>query len=156
MNISVGYVLGHFCEFLLFLYYTNTSFYPRKSYFKSNLISLLGYGVLFGIGLFRKAPISIPAFFIVNVILLMYCYNVKLRNAMFYSLIFDSLSCIGEYITMYILGLRYDLSHVQTTFTSYQMMIITIGGKIIYLIGILFLKRLTAKKPYMTATLQRY
>lgn len=148
MRISIGYTLGHLCEFILFIYFANTSFYPRKKYIISTLISLFGYILLFGIGIWGKAPISILSFFIVNVVLLMHCYNVKLRNAVFYSLILDTLSCIGEYIVMYILGLRYNhgWGWAQITFTLYQTMTISIGGKLIYLIGILFLKNFTIKK----------
>lgn len=147
MTISIGYILGHFCEFLLFIYFANTSFYPRKSYIKSNIISLCGYAILFGIGLWGKAPISILSFFIINVALLMYCYNIKLRNAMFYSLILNTLSCIGEYIIMYVLGLRYNKNAwSDIIFTSHQTLAISIVGKFIYLIGIIFLNHFTKKK----------
>ena len=144
MTISVGYVLGHVFEFLLFAYFANTSFYPRKNYIVSNIISLCGYAILFIIGLWGRAPVSILAFFIINIILLVYEYNINFKNAIFYSLILDTLSCIGEYIIIYILGLRYGSNDFFVT--SHQTMLISIGGKIIYLIGILFLKKFVNKK----------
>ena len=144
MNIDIGYILGHLCEFLMFIYFANSCFYPRKKYIFSSLISLCGYIILFGIGLLGKAQVSILSFFIVNVALLVYCYKIKLRNAIFYSLILDTLSCIGEYIIMYILGIRYGIYNF--TFTVYDTMAISVGGKTIYLMGVLFLKHLTNKK----------
>jgi hypothetical protein len=143
---NIGYILGHFCEYLLFIYYADACFYPRKSYKKSNLISFFGYFILFAVGLTGKAPISIAAFFIVNIILLMYCYNVKLKNAIFYSLILDTLSCIGEYIIVYALESRYDIVSEKIILTLRQTMLILIGGKLIYLAGIIFLKHFTIKK----------
>ena len=144
MITEIGYILGHLCEFILFIYYANTSFDPRKSNRRSNLISLCGYIVLFGAGLLENPIISITSFFIVNILLLVYCYNVKLRNAIFYSLILDALSCIGEYTVMYLTGIRYGNYHLD--FTLYQTIFMLMGGKFIYLIGILFLKRFINRK----------
>lgn len=146
MTISIGYILGHLCEFLLFIYFANTSFYPRKSYIISSLISLFGYIALFGIGLIGSAPISIMAFFIVNVLLLIYCYNIGFCNAVFYSLMLDMFSCVGEYVCMYILNMKYTNIWEKLIFTQYQAIITVMGGKLIYFAGILFLKFFMDKK----------
>lgn len=146
MIISIGYILGHFCEFLLFIYFADTSFFPRKSYIQSNLISLCGYITLFGIGLIGKPPISIMSFFIVNVFLLIYCYNLRFCNAIFYSLMLDMFSCIGEYVCMYILNMKYSNIWEKLIFTQYQTAVTVIGGKLIYLAGIIFLKSFMNKK----------
>ena len=74
----------------------------------------------------------------------MYCYNVSLTSAVFYSLMLDVLSVIGEYAALYILGIKY-IPH-WTTLTFYQSIAMTIGGKLIYLIGIVFLKRFAITK----------
>lgn len=144
MTISMGYVLGHIFEFLLFSYFANTSFYSTKKNTTKTIISLCGYVILFGIGLLGKASISILSFFIVNAVLLKTCYGVKFKNAIFYSLMLDVLSCIGEYIIIYILGMRYGSSDFFVT--SRQTMFISLGGKTIYLIGLLFLKKFVNKK----------
>lgn len=148
---SLGYVLGHTLEYVLFIYFASTSFYPRKNYIYSGVISLCGYAALFLVGLLGKAPVSILAFFVVNSILIVYCYNVKLSNAVFYSLILDALSCIGEYMILYLLGIRYiDSWH---GIINNDMIVVAIGGKIIYLIGVKFLKRFTNEKSaYETET----
>lgn len=143
MSVSFGYILGHFCEFLLFIYYANTSFYPSKKYIISNAVSLLGYFILLIIGLIGKIPLSIFSFFFVNVILLIYCYNISLKNAMFYSLVLNVFSTVGEYIIAYVLGIDFDNLAV---ITSQQTIAITIGGKLIYLTGIIFFKKFTTKK----------
>ena len=144
MTISIGYILGHLCEFILFIYFSNTNFRPKNSYIVSSLISLCGYILLFGIGLFGKAAISILSFFIINVLLLIYCYNIKLRNAIFYSLILDTLSCIGEYMFLYLLGIKY--SSTWEGVTDHIMLLMVIGGKFVYLIGIIVLKYFMKKK----------
>ncbi len=146
MTISIGYTLGHLLEFLLFIYFSNTSFFPRKNYIQSNLISLCGYIALFGIGLIGKPPISIMSFFIINVFLLIYCYNLGFCNAIFYSLMLDMFSCIGEYVCMYILNMKYSNIWEKLIFTQYQTAVTVIGGKLIYLAGIIFLKSFMNKK----------
>lgn len=141
---SLGYVLGHTLEYVLFIYFASTSFYPRKNYIYSGVISLCGYAALFLIGLLGEPVISILSFFVINNILLIYCCNIKFRNAVFYSLILDVLSCIGEYMMMYVLDLRYGES--TAVFTRDHLMIISLGGKTIYFIGIRVLKHFVNKK----------
>ena len=143
MRMDIGYILGHLSEFILFIYYADTSFYPRKSYLKSNLISLCGYIVLFGIGLLSNASLSILSFFIINVCLLRGCYNLKIKNAVFYSIILDTLSVIGEYMVMYILSVNCE---AMSGITMQQSLAITVGGKLIYLTGIILLRRFTNQK----------
>lgn len=145
IELDALYILGHMCEFLLFMYYANTSFYPRTSYIKANLISLCGYIVLCVIGVLGNVWINLSAFFIINCVLLIYGYNISLRNAAFYSLVLDTLSAIGEYIIMYLCGIRYNTSDWITP-TLFQSLNVIIAGKLIYLTGIVFLKRFTDKK----------
>ena len=123
MTISIGYVLGHIFEFLLFAYFVNTSFYPRKNYTISTILSLCGYIILFGIGILGKISVSIIAFFIVNVILLIYCYNVRLKSAIFYVIVLDMLSLLIPHPPMLpdsdsILPLKLPLPSLSTDMTS--------------------------------------
>ena len=143
MNISIGYILGHVFEYILFIYFSNTSFYPRKSYAISSTVSLFGYAALFAVGILGIVPLSVFLFFIVNTALLKCCYNLKLKNALFYSMILDMLSTIGEYIIIYMSGV--DISNLSTV-TDQQAMAITVGGKLIYLIGVIILKKFAVEK----------
>lgn len=143
MNISIGYILGHVFEYILFIYFANTSFYPRKSYVISSIISLFGYVALFAIGILGIVPLSVFLFFIVNTVLLKCCYNIKLKNALFYSIILDMLSAIGEYIFIYISGI--DISNLSIV-TDQQALLVSAEGKLIYLIGVIILKRFAVEK----------
>ena len=144
MRMDVGFILGHLFELVLLLYFANTSLEPRKSYLLSSAISLIGYVVLFSVGLLNNPIISISAFFIVNSLLLGYNYKISIGNALFFSLVLDALSVAGEYIVMYILGINYSPS--SEAMTAHNSLLTTIVGKFIYLIGIIFLKRFTDKK----------
>ena len=146
MTVNIGYCLGHLCEFVLFVYFASISFYPRKNYVRSGLISLVGYIVLYGIGLLSSPVFSIVSFFIVNTILLIYCYKVRLSNAVFFSLILDTMSCIGEYGALYAMGGRYNVMSANLILTTSQMTSLLIISKIIYLIGILFFKYFSPKR----------
>lgn len=143
MNISIGYILGHVFEYILFIYFSNTSFYPRKSYAISSIVSLFGYAALFAVGILGIVPLSVFLFFIVNTVLLKCCYNLKLRTALFYSVILDMLSTIGEYIFIYISGI--DISNLSIV-TDQQALVTSIEGKLIYLIGVIILKKFAAEK----------
>lgn len=143
MNISIGYILGHVFEYILFIYFSNTSFYPRKSYAISSIVSLFGYAALFAVGILGIVPLSVFLFFIVNTVLLKCCYNLKLRTALFYSVILDMLSTIGEYIFIYISGI--DISNLSIV-TDQRALVTSIEGKLIYLIGVIILKKFAAEK----------
>lgn len=148
MTISIGYALGHIFEFLLFVYFSNTSFYPRKNYLLSNIISLCGYALLFIIGLLGRTPVSILAFFIVNIVLLMHGYRINLKNAIFYSVSLDVLSCAGEYIVVYLSSIRYNLIGIRVTplIVDQRILFTIMNSKIIYLIGVQILKKFVNKK----------
>lgn len=142
MRIDIGYILGHVSELILFIYYANTSFYPKNNV-RSNLISLGGYMILFAVGLIGNAALSISSFLVINIILLMSGYSIKLKGAIFYALILDVLSIIGEYMFIQLLNIN---SGAMGEITQQQSLAITVGGKLMYLIGIVFLKRYTNQK----------
>ncbi len=140
MNISLGYFLGHFCEFVFFVYFANTDFQPRKNYVISTALSFLGYAILFSVGLLGIIVLSVTSFFIINTILLIYCYRLKFKSAVFYSLILDTLSCVGEYVFLYLLESQQ--MFVLDMLSANTLFWLVVGGKSIYLAGILLLKRI--------------
>jgi len=140
MSIDLGYILGHACELALFLYFANTTFIPRKSYYKSSLFAVGGYAILYIVGLFRIPWISIASFLVINAVLLAGAYLIKLRVAVFYSMVMDGLSCVGEYLIIYLIGINYSNIYVEHV-EIYESLIVTVGGKLFYLIGILLMKR---------------
>lgn len=150
MKLDIGYTIGVISELIIFIYFVNTSFYPRKNYINSNLITLAGYAMLYIIGLLDNELISIFAFFVINAILLTYSYKVQLKSSIFYSLILDSLSVLGEFIILYILGFRYGLDRL--TILPHQSVILLLGGKLIYLLGIVFLKHFINKKALYSSS----
>ena len=111
----------------------------KKSKTESSIIALIGYILLCVIGICGIPFVSIAAFFVINLILLTKLYEVKLKHALFYVLVLDVLSCIGEYIILYFIGIRYSTLVVEIT--PIEALCISVGGKILYLIGIQVLKR---------------
>ena len=145
MRIDLGYVLGHLSELVLFLYFANTVFLPKRSYLQSIVLSAAGYVLLFIVGLFGYPQISIIMFSVVNFVLLAALYRVRISAAVFYSLILNFLSVTGEYIIMYIVGLDYSKLPL-LDITPNQSLAVTVGGKMIYLLGILLIKHYTNNK----------
>lgn len=143
MRIDLGYVLGHLSEFVLFLYFANTSFLPKKNYLNSSIAAFIGYIILFGLGVFGYVYISCTAFIVVNLLLLIKEYNVKIFDAVFYSIILALLSNIGEYIVAF--GVGTDFSVIPISFTPQQSFAITLGGKLFYFTGIVILKHFANK-----------
>lgn len=143
MSFEAGYILGHASELALFLYFANTSFEPSKSYIKSDIAAVVGYLILFFIGHLQNGTLSIVMFFTVNLLLLRFFYNLKLKNAVFYSFALDVMSVIGEYMVFYLFGLRYAHTWIKPDLKYF--IAAAAASKLIYLMGVLFIKRFTTK-----------
>ncbi len=139
MRTDIGYILGHLIEFIFFVYFVNMSFLPKKGYLYANIAAFAGYLILFAVGMLGYPYISVVSFALINFFLMTVFYHIEIRRAAFYSLALDLLSVVGEYIIMYFLGVYY--SEMPLYVTPKESLIITIGGKLIYLIGIVFLRR---------------
>ncbi len=138
------YILRYLFDFALFLYFASTGFYPRKNYVLSTVLSLAGYGILFRAGLTVNAPLMIMLFFATNTALLISGYRVNPRNAVFYSLILTTLSCIGEY--MFLCFPDAQPLNNMNVFSSKTLFWFFIAGKLAYMSGVLFLSRFTVKR----------
>lgn len=150
MTIGIEYILRHCFDLTLFLYFATTGFYPRRNYILSTALSAAGYVILFLAGLRADVPVLIILFFLTNASLLISGYLVKPRNAVFYSLILTTLSCIGEYVFIYFPEAHplYNLNIL----ASKSIFLAFICGKLVYLAGVFFLSRFTVKRTDIYAS----
>lgn len=139
----MGYILGHLCELILFVYYAKISFYPKHSAVVRGATVLIGYGCLFVVGLKQNVILSNVAFYLVNAFLLMFGYRVSTTKAALCSLMLDLISVVGEYIVIFILSIDFFGGR---NISSTNSMIITVLGKFIYFIGVIILTKMTGKE----------
>lgn len=151
MSIDVGYLLGCLCEYLIFVYFANTSLVPRRNGGQSNLLVLGGYALIWMMGLSNSKVLSILSFFVIHVVLIRCAYRMPFSNAVFYALTLDALSVISEYAVAYFFGYRFH--SVREEFPMQQVLVIITGAKLLYLMGVQIFKRfIKGKIAYGTET----
>lgn len=145
MRLDLGLVLGVFLELLIMIYYANTTLYPKKNYFVSSGIAVVGYIFMFIVAMFSKIILNNVVSFIINSLIFICGYKIRLSSAVFRSILMGILVFIGETLIMFLLGLTFNINDT-LYITPERSLLVTIGGKIIYFIGILILKSIEKGK----------
>lgn len=144
MRVDLGLIMGIALEYVLMVYYANTTLYPKKNYIQSSIAALVGYAVLLGINIVGYPLLSVTAFFVINFVLLKLFYNIGIKAALFTSLFLDLFSTVGEYIMAFSLDISYNIMS-QTVISPYESIVLTVASKLIYFVGLLIVKRLKKK-----------
>lgn len=147
MRMDLGIILCVLLEYIIMVYYTNTSFYPRKSYLVSNLITLGGYALLPLAIMFGNLLLNQMLFVVVNFVVLFAGYRIGYKNVIFQSLVLSIISAMGELMVSAVLEIGTDTSSV-LNISLHESMIITIIGKLIYFIGVVIIKGIVKGKKH--------
>lgn len=142
MRIDAGLILGISLECLLMIYYANTTFYPKHGYAKSIIATVIGYFGMFWVNSAGYPVLSIAAYSMVNYLLLIILYEVNYKEAIYSSLLLNLLSIIGEYpVSIFVINLEYNIDR-PLEITPNQSMALTILSKLIFLVGLILIKKL--------------
>lgn len=145
MRIDTGLVLGILLEYLLMLYFANTTFYPKTGYIKSGVISFAGYAILFAVNTAGYPAVSITVFFIINYLCIILGYNVNSKTAVYSSLLLDVLSVISEYVVLIIMKISYNFT-APTVISPHQSFVLTVTSKLIYFVCLVLIKKIGKKQ----------
>lgn len=145
MRIDLGLVLGVAIEFILFLYYANTTLYPKKNYYVSSAIAFVGHVVIFVIAIFGQPMVNAITFIVVNLLIFIFGYHVDFKDAIFLSVMLTIFSFLGEILLMFILEIGFNSEDILRA-TSENSIILTIASKLIYFVGIIMIRGLNRKK----------
>lgn len=145
MRLDFGLVLAIFLECVFFIYYAETLFYRKKNKIFCYATAALGYALHGFICMFGYWVINISVFIIVNVAIFNLCYCIKLKNALFQSIILDILSAASEIIVALtpLIGVKVSCL---TEIIPMQSLLITLLSNILYLTGIMYLAYFSKSK----------
>ncbi len=144
MRFDLGLLLGVLFEFLP-IYFLFTANLPlRKSVAIKNVYSIIGYVLILFVGGFGNIISSIAAFLVINFIFIYRCFKINILNALFQCVILDVVSVMSEYIIVWFMNVNITLTD-SIKITPYQSIILTLMSKIIFLLGVILLKKLTTK-----------
>lgn len=100
INLLIAIMAGG----LIFTYFTNSIFEPKKSYWFANIVTAIGYVLLYLISLLYKPNINMIAFLLTNFAILYLCFKIKLKNAIIQTFILTAIMMLSEAIVSMIIN----------------------------------------------------
>lgn len=81
MRIDAGLIIGIVLEFVIMLYFSNSTLKPKKNYYISATIAFVGYVILFILSLLNLIAVNIISFVIINFFDFYYWVSDKFKNS---------------------------------------------------------------------------
>lgn len=148
MMERVDMLVSMVMEYFIFIYYTNSTMNPRKSYFISNLGITAGYIILYIVTMYNIPALNAAAFLINIFIMLYLLFETKLKNAAVQTLIIAAIMMVTEGILSMLTNIGAEANSLEGRLLS-EKMIHAVFSKTLYFIGILIFKYLSKdKKKY--------
>ena len=145
MRIDAGLIIGIALEFVIMLYFANSTLQPKKNYYMSSAICFIGYLIIFGVSIFNMFIFNIISFTIIDFLIFILGYRINYKTALFQTFMMTLFMFLGELLMLFILKLGlYTESMVAATVQ--QSMLITIGGKLIYFLAVFVMKKVHKKR----------
>ena len=140
MRIDAGLIIGIALEFVIMLYFANSTLQPKKNYYMSSAICFIGYLIIFGVSIFNMF-----IFTIIDFLIFILGYRINYKTALFQTFMMTLFMFLGELLILFILKLGLDTESMVAA-TVQQSMLITIGGKLIYFLAVFVMKKVHKKR----------
>lgn len=145
MRIDAGLIIGIALEFVIMLYFANSTLQPKKNYYMSSAICFIGYLIIFGVSIFNMVIFNIISFTIIDFLIFILGYRINYKTALFQTFMMTLFMFLGELLMLFILKLGLDTESMVAA-TVQQSMLITIGGKLIYFLAVFVMKKVHKKR----------
>lgn len=145
MRIDAGLTIGIALEFVIMLYFANSTLQPKKNYYMSSAICFIGYLIIFGVSIFNMFIFNIISFTIIDFLIFILGYRINYKTALFQTFMMTLFMFLGELLILFILKLGLDTESMVAA-TVQQSMLITIGGKLIYFLAVFVMKKVHKKR----------
>ena len=103
MRIDAGLIIGIVLEFVIILYFSNSTLKPKKIYYISAPIAFVGYVILFILSLLNLIAVNIISFVIINFLIFIIGYRINLKTAIIRVAWLMLFMFVGESAVSYIL-----------------------------------------------------
>ena len=124
MRIDLGLILAVALEYIVFIYYSNTLFYRKRSVLFCGSVITLGYLIHFFVCAHGSISINVITFILLNWMSFTMCFHITNKTALFQSILLSILSIAFEVISSYIWELGIDANYLLNT-TETESMILT-------------------------------
>ena len=69
MRIDAGLIIGIALEFVIMLYFANSTLQPKKNYYISSAMCFVGYLIVFAFSLFNQLFVNVGVFIVINLLI---------------------------------------------------------------------------------------
>lgn len=135
MRVDLGLILGIVLEYVFFVFFTNMSFSPKKSFLISDFFALIGYAIQFIVCPLGYLWLNVMLFFMTNALVIYFCFDVTIRSTIINALLLSAISALGEMIVVFFMDIGYDPQSARSI-SEKESVMITIIGNFMYFIGI--------------------
>ena len=108
MRIDAGLIIGIALEFVIMLYFANSTLQPKKNYYMSSAICFIGYLIIFGVSIFNMFIFNIISFTIIDFLIFILGYRINYKTALFQTFMMTLFMFLGELLMLFILKLGLD------------------------------------------------
>lgn len=145
MRIDAGLIIGVALEFIIMLYFANSTLQPKKNYYISSAMCFVGYLIVFAFSLFNQLFVNVGVFIVINLLIFNLGYRINFKTSIFQTIMLLVFMFLGEIIVAFTMKMGLDKKSFLEV-TPQQSMIITVAGKLIYFLSVFFMKRVDRKK----------
>ena len=102
MRIDAGLIIGIALEFVIMLYFANSTLQPKKNYYMSSAICFIGYLIIFGVSIFNMFIFNIISFTIIDFLIFILGYRINYKTALFQTFMMTLFMFLGELLILFI------------------------------------------------------
>lgn len=145
MRIDAGLIIGIALEFVIMLYFANSTLQPKKNYYISSAMCFVGYLIIFAFSLLNRLFVNVGVFIVINFLIFNLGYRINFKTSIFQTMMLLVFMFLGEIIVTFTMKMGLDKKSFLEV-TPQQSMIVTVAGKLIYFLLVFLMKRVDRKK----------
>ena len=88
MRIDAGLIIGVALEFIIMLYFANSTLQPKKNYYISSAMCFVGYLIVFAFSLFNQLFVNVGVFIVINLLIFNLGYRINFKTSIFQTIMF--------------------------------------------------------------------
>ena len=101
MRIDAGLIIGVALEFIIMLYFANSTLQPKKNYYISSAMCFVGYLIVFAFSLFNQLFVNVGVFIVINLLIFNLGYRINFKTSIFQTIMLLVFMFLGEIIVAF-------------------------------------------------------
>ena len=108
MRIDAGLIIGIALEFVIMLYFANSTLQPKKNYYISSAMCFVGYLIVFAFSLFNQLFVNVGVFIVINLLIFNLGYRINFKTSIFQTIMLLVFMFLGEIIVAFTMKMGLD------------------------------------------------